>query len=89
LIAILLGRLRCSVPEAIDKYRTLARTVFSEKKATGKDGTFKASKLEQAIKGVIEEKLGTGHANERMFLLDNSGRFCKTLAFPCALDCIC
>jgi hypothetical protein len=62
------------VPEAIDKYRILAKQVFSEKKARIKDGTFKASNLEKAIKGVVEEKLGPGHANERMFTNDR----CKT-----------
>jgi hypothetical protein len=74
LIALLLGRLRLSVPEAIDKYRILSAQVFSEKKGFGKDGTFKASNLEKAIKGVVQGKLGPGHADERMFI--NEG--CKT-----------
>lgn len=66
-----------SVPEAIEQYRVLAKTVFSEKKAKGKDGTFKASKLEQAIKGVVESKLGPGRAGENMF--ESGGdRACKT-----------
>jgi hypothetical protein len=72
LIALLLGRLRLSVPEAIDKYRILAKQVFSEKKAPGKDGTFKASNLEKAIKGVVERKLGS--AEEKMFETEG----CKT-----------
>ena len=72
LIALLLGRLRLSVPEAIDKYRLLAKQVFSEKKAPGKDGTFKASNLEKVIKDTIEWKLGKGHANEKMFVDDTS-----------------
>ncbi|KAH8684316.1 acyl transferase/acyl hydrolase/lysophospholipase [Tricladium varicosporioides] len=80
LIALLLGRLRLSVPEAIDKYRTLAKKIFSEKKARGKDGTFKASNLEKAIKDIVQEKLGPDHADERMFM--NSGG-CKT--FVCAM----
>ncbi|OBT69989.1 hypothetical protein VE03_00561 [Pseudogymnoascus sp. 23342-1-I1] len=79
LIAILLGRLRLSVPEAIDKYRILAAQVFSEKKTWGKDGTFKASNLEKAIKEVVQEKLGPGHADERMFTTEG----CKT--FVCAV----
>ncbi len=78
MIAILLGRLRFSVPEAIDKYRTLAKEVFSSKKMKGKYGIFKASKLEQVIKGVIEEKLGAGRADERMFTSTEGGKFCKT-----------
>ncbi|KAH0541722.1 hypothetical protein FGG08_003814 [Glutinoglossum americanum] len=72
LIAILLGRLKLSVSDAIDKYRILAKTVFSERKARGKDGAFKASKLEQAIKDVVEWKLGSGHADENMFELESS-----------------
>lgn len=66
LIAILLGRLRLSVAGAIDAYEILAKKVFSEKKAKGKDGTFKASKLEEAIKAVVEKELGPGRANARM-----------------------
>jgi hypothetical protein len=75
-IALLLGRLRLSVPEAIDKYRLLAKQVFSDKKSPGKDGCFKASKLEKAIKDVVEEKLGKGHEDERMFISNRSS--CKT-----------
>ena len=66
-----------SAPEAIEQYRVLAKIVFSEKKAKGKDGTFKASKLEQAIKDVVESKLGLGHTGENMFE-SRSGRTCKT-----------
>ncbi|KAH0551461.1 hypothetical protein GP486_007324, partial [Trichoglossum hirsutum] len=83
LIAILLGRLKLSVSEAIDRYRILAETVFSEKKARGKDGMFKASKLKQAIKDVVESKLGPGHADENMFELEGSEGACK--AFVCAV----
>jgi hypothetical protein len=76
LIALLLGRLRLSVPEAIDKYRLLAKQVFSEKKHFIKDGKFKASNLENAIKEVIEWKLGKGRGEERMFTRGDNG--CKT-----------
>lgn len=65
-----------SVSDAIDQYRVLAKTVFSEKKAKGKDGTFKASKLEQAIKAVVESKLGPGRAGENMFE-SGVGRICR------------
>lgn len=67
LIALLLGRLRLTVAEAIDKYRQLAGDVFSDRKFLVQDGKFKASKLEKAIKDVVEWKLGNGHAQERMF----------------------
>ncbi|KAM3066473.1 hypothetical protein ACMFMG_012057 [Clarireedia jacksonii] len=84
LIALLLGRLRLSVPEAIDKYRLLAKKVFSDKKSRGKDGCFKASSLEKAIKDVVEEKLGRGHTDEKMFIFNRSS--CKT--FVCAVPAI-
>lgn len=67
LIAILLGRLRLSAAEAIEAYEELAGKVFSEKKAPGKDGTFKASKLEEAVKSVLEARLGKVHADDRMY----------------------
>ena len=76
LIALLLGRLRLSVPDAIEKYRLLAKQVFSGKKHFVKDGKFKASKLENAIKEVIEWKLGKGRGEERMFTSGANG--CKT-----------
>ena len=62
------------MPEAIDKYRILAEQVFSEKKSRGKNGIFKASNLEKAIKAVVQEKLGAGHADERMLTVEG----CKT-----------
>ncbi|KAI9869902.1 MAG: hypothetical protein M1830_004948, partial [Pleopsidium flavum] len=83
LIAILLGRLRLSVREAIDKYRVLSKEVFSDKKSPGKDGTFKASKLEKAIKDVMEAKLGAGRAEEKMFVSEGDSQACKT--FVCAV----
>jgi len=52
------------------------KQVFSDKKSPGRDGTFKASKLEKAIKDVIEWKLGPGHAEERMFVTGDEA--CKT-----------
>ena len=56
-----------SAADAIKAYETLAKEVFSEKKAKGKDGTFKASKLEEAIKTVVEKTLGRGRADARMY----------------------
>jgi hypothetical protein len=61
------------VPEAIEKYRVLAAQVFSERKGPGKDGIFKASNLEKAIKTIVEERLD--NAEERMWV--DSG-VCKT-----------
>ncbi len=44
----------------------------------GKDGIFKASRLERAIKDVIEAKLGVGHKEEMMFEAAHAGRIYKT-----------
>jgi hypothetical protein len=67
-----------SVPEAIDKYRLLAKEMFSDRKPPGKDGTFMASKLEKAFKDVIETKLGPGTAEEKIFEREESNSICKT-----------
>ena len=76
LIAILLGRLRLSVSQAIEKYGALSKHVFSEQKPGWKDGRFKASKLEEAIRNVLTETLGDGRADERMLGEGITG--CKT-----------
>jgi hypothetical protein len=54
--------------------------VFSEKKSFLKDGVFKASNLERAIKCVVEDALGRGRADERMFEETAEFRPCKTYA---------
>ena len=67
-----------SVPEAIDKYRTLAKDVFSQRKTFGKDGWFKASKLEGAIKDVLKAQLGSGKEEEGMLEKDlENKRLCR------------
>ena len=60
-------------------YGSLAKKVFSEKKAKGRNGTYKASNLEKVIKEVLEEKLGAGHVGEKMWeLYGDKDRICKT-----------
>ncbi|KAH7323496.1 hypothetical protein BKA65DRAFT_510932 [Rhexocercosporidium sp. MPI-PUGE-AT-0058] len=81
LIAILLGRLRLSVPQAIEKYGELSKHVFSQQKRTWQDGKFKASRLEGAIRKVLIDTLGVGRDEERM--RGESLGFCKT--FVCAV----
>ncbi|KAL2063144.1 hypothetical protein VTL71DRAFT_6216 [Oculimacula yallundae] len=76
LIAILLGRLRLSVPQAIQKYGELSEYVFSEQKPGWKDGKFKASRLEEAIRDVLNSTLGPGREEERM--RRQRGTACKT-----------
>ncbi|KIJ37185.1 hypothetical protein M422DRAFT_178438, partial [Sphaerobolus stellatus SS14] len=77
IIALMLGRLRMSVIDAIDCYDGLTKTVF---KATqvGKDGKFKHKVLEKVFKDVIKRQVGTD--KERM--LDTRDNACKT--FVCS-----
>jgi hypothetical protein len=71
----LLSRLKLTTSEALSQYALLAKEVFSKKNLPWKDGTFKASNLETAIKRVLEEKLGKGHSDEMMY--DTGGATCK------------
>ena len=59
--------MRLSAADAIKAYEDLAGVVFSKKKRKGKDGTFKATKLEEVIKDVVEAKLGRSHRDARMY----------------------
>lgn len=53
LIAIMLGRLQMSVDQVLDEYTVLSKDVFGELKAT-LNGRFKATNLENAIRGMIQ-----------------------------------
>ncbi|KAI9931191.1 hypothetical protein MW887_010851 [Aspergillus wentii] len=53
LVAIMLGRLKLSIEEAIDEFRSLAKDVFGERKPIGSDGRFKATNLENAIRSLV------------------------------------
>jgi hypothetical protein len=53
IIALMLGRLRMDVDTAIDHYDDLAKQVFSDMKRCG-DGKFKAKKLKEVIKSMVE-----------------------------------
>jgi hypothetical protein len=76
IIALMLGRLRMSVGEAIEDYGTLAQRVFSDPRLIGGDGKFKARNLEDAIKEIVEKK--AGRADEPM--IDPRPDACKTYA---------
>lgn len=64
--------------EAVDVYRNLAKDVFSDKKVLGIASRYKASKLEKAIKAVLEKKLGAGRTEEKMFVSEGDGPSCRT-----------
>jgi hypothetical protein len=62
----MLGRLGMSVEEAIQAYTEFAKHVFSEKKLfLFRKETYKASKLESAVKKIIKGKLGDEDARMR------------------------
>jgi len=73
--------LRLSAAEAIRVYEDLASAVFSTRKSKGKDGTFKVTILEKAIKDVVAAQLD-GRADERMYEPEDS-HACRV--FVCAL----
>ncbi|KAJ7819764.1 hypothetical protein B0H14DRAFT_1352067 [Mycena olivaceomarginata] len=75
LIALMLGRLRMSVEDAVKAYGQLAKEVFSDVKPLGSDGRFKASKLEKAIKEIVRAKSALQDPEER--LEDTRNNACK------------
>ncbi|KAJ7798552.1 hypothetical protein B0H14DRAFT_32821 [Mycena olivaceomarginata] len=80
LIALMLGRLRMSVEDATKAYGQLSKEVFSDVKFHGSDGRFKASKLEKAIKQIVETY--SASRNPEDSLEDIRDNACKT--FVCA-----
>jgi hypothetical protein len=74
----MLGRLQMSVAEAITHYGTFAQRVFSDVRLIGGDGKFKASKLEEVLKEIVETK--AGHPDELMMDPRLEGEACKTCA---------
>ncbi|KAL5635601.1 hypothetical protein ACGC1H_004414 [Rhizoctonia solani] len=86
LIAIMLGRLRMSVSDAIEAYVKLSDRIFSQYKHRWQEGKFKASLLEGAIKEIVSEQSSSDGEDTRMFdplLQGNSqSKGCRT--FVCA-----
>ncbi|CUA74931.1 Calcium-independent phospholipase A2-gamma [Rhizoctonia solani] len=87
LIAIMLGRLRMSISEAIEAYVELSDQIFSEHKHRWQDGRFKASLLEKAIKKIVSDH-SSSDGEARMFdpLLQNNPQPKGCRAFVCALS---
>ncbi|KAJ7865950.1 acyl transferase/acyl hydrolase/lysophospholipase [Mycena leptocephala] len=82
LIALMLGRLRMSVKDAVKAYGELSKEVFSDVKSQGSNGRFKASKLEKEIKGIVGAHSASQDPEERME--DTRENSCKT--FVCAMN---
>ncbi|KAJ7830374.1 FabD lysophospholipase-like protein [Mycena leptocephala] len=83
LIALMLGRLRMSVKDAVKAYGELSKEVFSDVKSQGSDGRFKASKLEKAIKGIVEPRGG-----DERYSREPVQNVClkNSIAFVCAMN---
>ncbi|KAH7340857.1 acyl transferase/acyl hydrolase/lysophospholipase [Rhizoctonia solani] len=88
LIAIMLGRLRMSVSDAIKAYVSLSEEIFSEQKHRWQDGKFKASLLEKAIKRIVSEHSENKDEEARIFdpliQANSESRGCRV--FVCALS---
>ncbi|KAJ7888011.1 hypothetical protein B0H13DRAFT_2277448 [Mycena leptocephala] len=76
LIALMLGRLRMSVKDAVKAYGELSKEVFSDVKSQGSNGRFKASKLEKSIKGIVGAHSASHDPEEGME--DTRENPCKT-----------
>ncbi|KAJ7154133.1 FabD/lysophospholipase-like protein [Mycena filopes] len=80
LIAILIGRLRMSVDEAILCYVEFSEKVFGKSKSSFGDGKYSATIFENVVKALVKQKTG----NTETLLLDDGalGGMCKV--FVCA-----
>jgi hypothetical protein len=68
-----------STQEAIKAYAQLAGEVFRETKWKGKDGMFKASKLEVAIKRIVKQYGMEKNEDESMLDTRPIDKVCRTL----------
>ncbi|CAE6414317.1 unnamed protein product [Rhizoctonia solani] len=82
LIAIMLGRLRMPLDVAIERYIQLTQKVLRETKHSWQDGRFKATFLEEAIKGIVRDYSELRDEDTR--LLDTRPDSCKV--FVCAMS---
>ncbi|PBK94677.1 FabD/lysophospholipase-like protein [Armillaria gallica] len=80
LIALMIGRLRMPVKDAIECYGRLSGKVFGKPKCGVHSGKFKATRLEEVLKSIVSSR--TTDPETRM--IDDSGEACKT--FVCAMD---
>ena len=76
LIALMLGRLRMSTTEALEKYNTIAGHIFSAKnmKRMTQEGKFKATTLEQEMKKIVAAKIQGSDGETRMLDKDQAGK---------------
>ena len=67
----MLFRLQMSIDAAINAYIKLAEHVFSEKKWFFQEGTFKATRLEEAMLSIIQQS--GGGDPQQVLLLNKEG----------------
>lgn len=81
LIALMLGRLQMSTRDALRTYNNIAGSVFyrANRKASYKDGAFKATTLEKQIQDLVATK----ELGEHILCKNDEGCFAKT--FVCAV----
>ncbi|KAG8721594.1 hypothetical protein FRC09_007667 [Ceratobasidium sp. 395] len=81
LIACMLALLGLDIDRAIVTYSKLVESVFSEKKAISMSGSgaFKASKLEEELKRMVQE--ATGDENTLMMETQHNEQDCKVMVF--------
>ena len=72
----MLGRLRMSTTEALEKYNTIARKIFSAKnmKRVTQEGKFKATTLEREMKRIIVAKIQGSDGETKMLDEDYAGK---------------
>ncbi|KAG8764149.1 hypothetical protein FRC12_008245, partial [Ceratobasidium sp. 428] len=78
LIAVMLGRLRMSVDEALDWFQEIISLVFSQKKRWG-EGLFKATNLELVVGRMVVKHAGCADAS-----MVDDGTGCRTIV--CAMS---
>ena len=71
----MLGRLRMDIDTAINTYNNLVQQVFSDPKRWPGDGRFKATKLEEVIKSIVENVTGDP---EGLLLEVGNASICRT-----------
>ncbi len=79
----MLGRLRMSTTEALQKYNEIAGNIFStrNRKTMAQEGKFKATTLEQEMKKIVAATIQESDGETRMLDVDNSGE--KGAAYVC------
>ena len=72
----MLGRLRMSTTEALEKYNTIAGKIFSAKnmKRVTQEGKFKATTLEREMKQIVVAKIQGSDGETRMLDEDYAGK---------------